>query len=194
MEPLRPWEQLPEELEYRGKIYSLDLSIGAFFAASDALDDDRLAPVQRLQAALLILVRDPAPPLSQELLKAVLALTKRDSGPKAGGPRVLDIVQDWDYICAAFQQAYGIDLYRDKSIHILRFLSLLRAIPKDTKLAEIIRIRAADIPTPNKYNQDRIAELTRLKALYALKGAEGDMQDGWSRLFRMLEARAKRNG
>lgn len=189
MEPLRPYERLPEELEYGGKVYRLDLSYGAYLAAADALQDERLAPVQRLQAALGILVKYPEPPLSEKLLKAILDLVK-DDRPRASGPQTMDLTQDWGYICAAFQQAYGIDLYTDKSIHILRFLALLRAIPKNTKLAEIIGIRAAEIPAPNKWNQKQIAELTRLKALYALKSS-GGLQEGWAKLFRMLEARAK---
>lgn len=189
MEPLRPYERLPKELEYDGTVYRLDMSYAAFFAAADALQDERLAPALRLETALGLLVKAPMPPLSQGLLEAILALVKNDR-PKPPGPQTMDINQDWEYICAAFQQAYGIDLYNDKSIHILRFLALLRAIPKNTKLAEIISIRAAEIPAPNKHNQKQIAELTRLKALYALKGS-GDLQEGWAKLFRMLEARAK---
>ena len=190
MEPLRPYERLPEELEYEGRVYSLDLSYAAFFAAADALQDERLAPALRLETALGILVKEPEPEPSVGLLEAILRLVRDDRRPKPAGPKTLDIMQDWEYICAAFQQAYGIDLYADKSVHILRFLALLRAIPKDTKLAEIISIRAAEIPAPNKHNQKQIAELTRLKALYALKGS-GDLQEGWAKLFRMLEARAK---
>ena len=190
MEPLRPYEVLPEELEHDGKTYLLDLSYAAFFAAADALQDERLAPSMRLETALAILVKPPSPRPVPGLLEAILELVRSDR-PKQPGPVTMDVNQDWDYICAAFQQAYGIDLYTDKTIHILRFLSLLRGIPKDTKLAEIIRIRAAEIPAPNKHNQKQIAELTRLKALYALKGGGGDLQEGWARLFRMLEARAK---
>ena len=189
MEALRPYEALPEELEYEGVVYRLDLSYAAFFAAVDALQDEQLAPALRLETALGVLVEGPEPPLSSGLLEAILALI-RDDRPRPPGPVTMDITQDWGYICAAFQQAYGIDLYRDKSIHILRFLALLRAIPKNTKLAEIIGIRAAEIPAPNRHNQKQIAELTRLKALYALKSS-GGLQEGWAKLFRMLEARAK---
>ena len=190
MEPLRPYERLPEELEHDGQAYRLDLSYAAFVAAADALQDERLAPALRLETALGILVKEPEPEPSVGLLEAILGIVRDDRRPKPAGPKTLDIMQDWEYICAAFQQAYGIDLYTDKSVHILRFLALLRAIPKDTKLAEIISIRAAEIPAPNKHNQKQIAELTRLKALYALKGS-GDLQEGWAKLFRMLEARAK---
>ena len=72
----------------------------------------------------------------------------------------------------------------------MRFKALLQAIPKDTKLAEIIGIRAATIPEPNKHNQKQIAELTRLKALYALKGGTS-IQDGWKHLAEVLLKRAK---
>lgn len=190
MEPLRPYESLPEELVYDGRAYRLDLSYAAFFAATDALQDERLARALRLETALGILVREPEPEPSVGLLEAILGLIRDDRRPKPSGPKTMDLTQDWEYICAAFQQAYGIDLYADKSIHILRFFALLRAIPKSTKLAEIISIRAAEIPAPNRHNQKQIAELTRLKALYALKSS-GGLQEGWAKLFRMLEARAK---
>lgn len=191
MDALRPYERLPEEVEHEGRTYRLDLSYAAFFAAADALQDERLAPALRLETALGILVKEPEPEPSVGLLEAILGLVRDDRRPKPAGPKTMDLTQDWDYICAAFQQAYGIDLYADKSIHILRFLALLRAIPKDTKLAEIISIRAAEIPAPNKHNQKQIAELTRLKALYALRGDGDSLQEGWAKLFRMLEARAK---
>ena len=128
---------------------------------------------------------------SPELLRAVYDLIK-DDRPKSTGPKYLDIEQDWPYICAAFQQAYGIDLYADKGIHILRFQALLQSLPKDTKLIEIIGIRAAKIPTANKHNADQIAELSRLKAQYALRGTEKDFQSGLASLFDLLEAEAKR--
>ena len=104
----------------------------------------------------------------------------------------MDNEQDWPYICAAFQQAYGIDLYADKGIHILRFQALLQSLPKDTKLVEIIGIRAAKIPKATKNNADQIAELSRLKAIYALRGTEKDFQSGLAGLFDLLEAEAKR--
>ena len=90
-----------------------------------------------------------------------------------------------------FQQAYGIDLYADKSLHILRFRALLQAIPKSTRLSEIIGIRAAKIPAPNKHNQEQIAELMRLKSLYALRGSGASLQEGLGRLFQLLKSGAK---
>ena len=189
MEPLKPYSRLPEAIAYKGTTYTLDLSYAAFFAACDASADERLSPYLRIQTALRILVKDPCPD-DPGLLQAIMDLLK-DEQPKPDGPRTLDIVQDWPYICAAFQQAYGIDLYTDKSIHVLRFRALLQAIPKSTKLSDIIGIRAAKIPAPNKHNQEQIAELLRLKAHYALRGSASSTQDGWRNLFNLLEQKAK---
>jgi hypothetical protein len=186
---IRPYDPLPNSIEYESKVYRLDLSYAAVFAAADALEDDRLSEAVKLTAALDILVEDPHP-VEAGLLRAIMGLLS-DDRPKAGGPRTMDLRQDWPYICAAFQQAYGIDLYSDKGIHILRFQALLGAIPKDTKLSEIIGIRAADIPEPNKHNQKQIAELTRLKAIYALRGGTRGLQDGWARLADALLQRAR---
>lgn len=192
MGPLRPYERLPEAVEYEGNTYALDLSYAAFFAACDASADERLSPALRLETALAVLVKDPHP-VDPGLLQAVMELVK-DEQPKPDGPQTMDIVQDWPYVCAAFQQAYGIDLYTDKNLHVLRFRALLQAIPKSTKLSEIIGIRAAKVPAPNKHNQEQIAEILRLKAVYALRGTGSSMQEGWGKLFQMLEARANKNG
>lgn len=190
MEPLKPYERLPEAIWYKGATYALDLSYAAFFAACDASQDLRLSPRLRVKTALRILVKDSRCPVDPGLLQAIMDLLK-DDRPRPDGPQTLDVVQDWPYVCAAFQQAYGIDLYADKSIHILRFRALLQAIPKSTKLSEIIGIRAAKVPAPNRHNQDQIAELLRLKAHYALRRSGPSAQEGWRNLFNLLEQRAK---
>ncbi len=187
---MKPYEWLPTSVDYDGRVYQLDLSYAAFFAAADALADEDLPPGLRLETALDIFIAEPHP-VAPELLNAIIDLVKDDRPKPPPGPRTMDIEQDWPYICAAFQQAYGIDLYTDKTIHIVRFRALLQSIPKSTKLAEIIGIRAAEIPAPNKHNQKEIADLTRLKAFYALRGSETSVQEGWAKLFRILEARVK---
>lgn len=61
-------------------------------------------------------------------------------GVNSGSERTLDLVQDGDYITASFMQAYGIDL-TTADMHWHLFLALLRGLPKQTKLAEIIGYR-----------------------------------------------------
>lgn len=186
---MKSYEILPEEIEHDGKIYRLDLSYAAVFAAADALADERLTPDIKLHTALEILVpvKHPDDP---KLLTAIFDLIKDERPRPKQDRKLMDIEQDWGFVCAGFQQAYGIDLYQDKTIHIVRFRALLEGLPKDTKLSEIIGIRGADIPAPTKYNQKQIADLTRLKTLYALRGSETSFQEGLERLYKMLSARA----
>ena len=186
---MKPYEDLPASVEYNGTLYDVDLSYGVFFAAADILGDDRLTAIQQIRLITDMFI-GPKAPADPDLIRAIYDLIK-DDRPKVDGPKYMDIEQDWPYICAGFQQAYGIDLYADKTIHIMRFQALLQGLPKDTKLSEIIGIRAAKIPAATKYNAEEIANLTRLKSIYALKGTEKDFQTGLAGLFDMLEARAK---
>lgn len=186
---MKPYADLPAEVEYRGTVYPVDLSYGVFFAVGDVLQDARMDPAQRVRLALDLFIGSEAP-LEPELLQAVYDLIK-DDRPKQDGPRYMDVEQDWPYICAGFMQAYGIDLYKDKTLHILQFQALLQSLPQDTKMAEIIGIRAAEIPTASKHNSKQIAQLMRLKAHYALRGKGKDLQSGLAGLFELLEARAK---
>lgn len=185
---MKPYEALPDTIEYEGEVYRLDLSYAVFFSVADVLQDDRLMSGQKLETALDLFVVDPHP-LSDKLLSSIYDLLKSDR-PKSG-ENYMDVEQDWPYICAGFQQAYGIDLYSDKSMHILRWQALLQGLPKDTKLMDIIGIRAMKIPEPNKHNAEQIAEITRLKAMYALKSTANNFQNGLGGLFDLLEARAK---
>ena len=185
---MKPYDPLPDTIEYEGAVYNLDLSYSAFFAVSDVLKDDRLMNWQKIEIALDLFIKDPHP-ADADLLSHIYDLLK-DDRPKSG-ESYMDIDQDWPFICAGFQQAYNIDLYGDKSIHILRFQALLQGLPKDTKLMDIIGIRAMEIPAPTKHNAKQIAEISKLKSLYALKSAAKDFQTGLGGLFDLLEARAK---
>ena len=61
-----------------------------------------------------------------------------DTGP------AFDYRCDAPYIVAAFQQAYGIDLTREK-LHWFRFRALFAALPEDTLMAKIMGWRSADL-------------------------------------------------
>lgn len=186
---MKPYDRLPDSVEYNGREYPLTLSYASFFAVSDAMKDDRLMYHQKLSIALDLFIDGPHPE-EVELLTAIYELLK-DRRPKVDGPSYMNIEQDWPYICAGFRQAYGVDLYADKEMHILQFQAYLQGLPKDTKLMEIIGIRAAEIPEANKHNAKQIAELTKLKAIYAIQGTAQDFQAGLGNLFDMLMAQAK---
>ena len=182
---MKPYEALPDRIEYEGETYALDLSYATFFAVADLLSDDRLMYGQKLATALDMFIPGEHPE-DPELLNLIFELVKSDR-PKTDGPNYIDIEQDWPYICAGFEQAYGIDLWNDKSIHITRWQALLQSLPSDTKIMEIVRIRATPLPEPTKYNGQQIAELSRLKAQYAIRGKGKDFQHGLASLFDLLQ-------
>lgn len=185
---MKPYEPLPSSVEYKNVTYSLDLSYSVFFCVADVLNDDRLMNGQKLELALDLFVTCPHP-VDDGLLSSIYDLLKDDK-PR-GGESYMDIEQDWGYICAGFQQAYGIDLYKNKDMHILQWQALLQGLPKNTKLMEVIGIRAMEIPERTKHNAKQIAEISRLKAIYALKTTGKDFQAGLGGLFDLLEARAQ---
>ena len=187
---MRPYEALPDQVEYNGETYPVDLSYATFFAVADLMQDDRLMYGQKLSTALDMFIPGEHPE-DPSLLAAIYDLVRQER-PSTDGPTYMDIEQDWPYICAGFEQAYGIDLWTDKSIHILRWQALLQCLPSDTKLVEIIKIRATPLPEPNKHNAKQIAELSRLKSQFALRGKGKDLQSGLASLFDLLQSTAER--
>lgn len=187
---MKPYERLPDRVEHEGKVYKVDYSYATFFAVSDLLDDDSFSDYQKCTIALDMFIRRKHP-VDVTLLRKIYDQIKPRRPAPPSGQKTMDIEQDWGYICASFQQAYGINLHEDKSIHILRFQELLQGLPKDTKLVEVVGIRAAKMPTPTKSNAEERAQLSRLKAQYALTDHTKDFQEGLAGLFALLEAGAK---
>ena len=63
--------------------------------------------------------------------------------PMAGGgsgENILDYIQDGEYIVGSFMQAYGIDL-TECNMHWHKFQALLRCLPANTKIVEIMNAR-----------------------------------------------------
>ena len=87
-------------------------------------------------------------------------------GGAEGGERVLDLVLDGDFIVAAFQQAYCIDLTRAR-LHWWRFKALMSNLPEETQLVKIIGFRTADLTQFQGEERERCAELKERFALPA---------------------------
>lgn len=185
---MKPYKKLPRSVRYNGRKYRLDLSYSTFYRVVDLMADTGLLDGIKLTTALDMLVKGRHPN-DPGLLTAIYDLLLEDKPQGGNGEKVMDIAQDWGYICAAFQQAYGIDLYKNKRMHILQFMALLRGIPQGTKLADIIHIRTVDIPAPTKGNAQYIANLQRAKAQFALR-SDVPMDDQWGGLFELLKQRA----
>lgn len=109
-------------------------------------------PQGMAQEAVRRFYRDPVPPLEvpasfQAMLRFFTSGTETaSSGKGSGGTATVsfDYAFDADYIVAAFQQAYGIDLTTAK-LHWFRFRALFAALPEDTFMAKIINWRTLDL-------------------------------------------------
>lgn len=95
------------------------------------------------------------------------ATPKKRSGQTA---KAIDLVLDGDYITAAFQQAYGIDLTQG-DMHWHRFKALLNGLPESTVLSRIMGYR-----TFERKKVDREAEMMRLREEWALPDEVSERQ------------------
>ena len=168
---MRLQDRLPEGVMVDGKFYKMDFEFRNVLKMIDILDEDGLLPEARAYNALHCLCKRPRNVLRViEAVKGLLFTKDRQKGQK-----VTDFVQDAGLIRAAFRQAYGIDLYRDR-VHWLEFQELMSAIPNDTRYSEVVSIRAKPIPAPTGYNQKEREWLIRAKADVALKTSEDEQE------------------
>ena len=113
--------------------------------------------------------------------------------------RALDFEQDAGYILASFRQAYGIDLYAERGRLDWRvFIALFNGLPDDTKIREVMKIRAQKIPERTKHNSEQVDALVKAKMAYALRfseeEAEATFQRGVNKLVGTLMSMAARGG
>nr|DAL35159.1 MAG TPA_asm: hypothetical protein [Caudoviricetes sp.] len=137
-------------------------------------------PQGMAQEAVRRFYRDPVPPLDvpaafQAMLKFFASGTETASNGKGSGGTAtvsFDYSFDADYIVAAFQQAYGIDL-TTAQMHWWRFRALFRALPEDTLMAKIMSWRSMDTSDMDGKTRQRYEDLKEAFALpKELKGGK----------------------
>lgn len=188
---MRLQDRLPDGVEVDGKFYKMDFDFRNVLKMIDALDEENLTPEALAYNALHFVCKRPKNVFNVlDAVKALLFTAPRKKAEK----RVTDFVQDAPYIRAAFRQAYGIDLYRDK-LHWIEFTELLSAIPEGSRYSEIIRIRVRPLPEPTQYNRHEREWLMKAKADVALHMSEKDRerqyQQDVSNIAAMLKLLAK---
>lgn len=112
------------------------------------------------------------------------------AGKKGEGPKIIDFRKDAELIYAALLQSYGLDFARDY-IDWRVFPSLISAVSKQTRLYEIMQIRACEVPSSAKAGEEYVNRLLRLKNKFSLESA--DLQEGLNRLFDRLGGTNKEN-
>lgn len=165
-------ERLPDSVVVDGKRYKLDLDFRNVLKMIDVLDRDDMMPEAKAYKALSFVCKRPRNALKVlESIKGLLFKAPR----KTSGQKVTDFIQDAGLIRAAFRQAYGIDLYRDK-LHWIEFTELLNAIPEGSRYSEVVGIRARPMPAATKWNQHEREWLAKAKANCRLEMSEKEQE------------------
>ena len=179
-----------------GKAYKVFPFFNRVLEIYDIAEDEGMSEEDIVQTQFYILTKgkytvdaNTAAEVVRETLEQVNNVGRKSGGSK----RTYDFNEDAFLIYAAFRQVYGIDLLEERDrLHYQAFLAMFSALPSDTRIAQVMQIRAKDIPKRTKHNSEEIQNLLRLKAQWALKPKSGDtLQDG---LWKMYEALYKKAG
>lgn len=195
---MRLQDSLPDGVTVDGRFYKLDFDFRNVLKMMEELDRDDIMPEARQYNALKCLMKHPRK--VPKILDAVRVLLFPEK-PKKDTKKVTDFVQDAGMIRAAFRQAYGIDLYREK-LHWIEFSELLNAIPEGNRYMEVIGIRARPMPMATKWNAEERQWLLQAKADVAIhlsekeqkKQYEADVGKVFAGLMNMIAKGSESNG
>ena len=170
-------DALPQGVTVDGRFYRLDFDFRNVLRMIEVIGRDDLMPEAREYLAVKCLTKRPKN--AGKVLTAVRSILFQNP-PKTDAQKVTDFVQDAGMIRAAFRQAYGIDLYRDR-LHWIEFTELLNALPDDTRYTYVVGIRARPMPSATKYNAEERAWLMKAKADVALFVPEEEREANYQR-------------
>lgn len=167
---------LPEFVTVEGERYPVRADFRTWMRYEGLLEKFKSQPEKALSEIILLCYEPPR--LPKKLDAALGALSDfyrgctgedKKGGEKAKrscGERIYSFEEDAGYIYAAFIQQYGIDL-RKSDMHWWEFRALFGALCSDTKMREIMGIRACD--TDGISDRKMRERYRRLKSIYALE-------------------------
>ena len=161
-------DDLPNSVTVNGRQVKVDLDFRNVLRMMEIMSRDDLMPEARYTLAARAVCKHPKHP--HEVVESVRKLLFKESDGEYH-EKVTDFDQDAGMIRAAFRQAYGIDLYRDR-LHWVEFSELLNAIPEGSRYSEVVGIRARPLPAPTKWNQHERDWLIKAKHDVALRMTE----------------------
>ncbi|HEQ8979150.1 TPA: bacteriophage Gp15 family protein [Streptococcus pyogenes] len=183
-------DPLVESFEFRGEIYSINLSFNKVLDVFDVIDDDFLNEAEKCFLCLDILLDRTDLPFTYAVdlwvyIKTNFIDAERPEKPQLdikGNPmpvvkekednkKVIDLSLDAEFIYASFRQAYQINLLKEQNrLSWIEFKALLNALPDDTVMQRIIAIRQweDDGEGSKKYRDN----MRKLKAKYSLDDGE----------------------
>lgn len=165
---MKLYEKPVDRVTFEGKTYPIDADFRNVLRSQDILANEDYLPFIRVEKALRCFTGAALPDDRKGLLDAIFRAVLGQEKLKGSGPVSISFSVDADRIIAAFWQAYGIDLTKER-LHWWVFVALLDNLPDDTRMMKVAHIRTCPVPAPNKYNKEQRAALMRAKAAVALK-------------------------
>ena len=162
----------PETLDIDGVTYPVDTDFRVWIEFQTLLTS-KASDREKAERLCTMMERMGLPP-GEATLDAMLvfyqaASTEKKSDSNRHRPAAFDFQQDSEYIYAAFQGAYGIDLTAAR-LHWWMFKALFKALPADCELCRIMQYRTIDMKDVPK-GQKRFYQ--EMKARYALTASGG---------------------
>ncbi len=185
------------KLKINGRTFQLNLSFDCVLAFYEALNSEDLEDFEAVDLGLKIFVKNDVGTLSYaakfKVLQQIFKQFINNDKAQKNKP-TMDYIQDQSYIYASFLQAYGIDLTEQRGkMSWQKFKALIEGLPSNTKLREVIEIRARKIPKRTKHNSEEINSIIALKRHYALRiKTKSNYQESANDLFEILKAQASR--
>ncbi len=199
-----------DEIKFRGRTLKLNMSFDNILKVFALQKDELFDEVERLTMGLELLLSSPKilrrfkPRLTIQDLAELYAtvfrvLVHAGSVQSSAGPRVIDFEYDAEYIYAAFQQAYSINLHQEMGkMHWQVFMALLKGLPGDTRMKEIMDIRAKPFPAATKHNAQEIQALQKAKTFWQIPMSEDEreqaFQQGLDQFVDKLIVKGKADG
>ncbi|MEA1855585.1 Gp15 family bacteriophage protein [Cytobacillus sp. OWB-43] len=178
-------DPLITEFTFKGETYSIDLSFDNVLDVFDVLYDEVLNPLEKAETALNLLIGcvpdsdviDMWNLIYQEFIKIEnetsieYDLQGNPMPVQQEHEQLIDLSIDAEFIYASFQQAYGVNLYKEQGkLHWHEFQSLLNGLPDETIMKRIIQIRAWK--PKNTDSPDYKADMEKLQRKYSLAQEE----------------------
>ena len=166
---------LPEMVEINGVKYPISCDFRTGMKFDEILDSD-ISDVQKLLRTLRLYYPKKIPTDIHAAIDKVIWFYRcgKEEPKKEERERykrrnskepAYSFTQDAPYIYAAFKEQYGIDLMTEEKLHWWKFMALFESLSEDTKMAQIMYFRKANV---SGMSRDRRAYVNEMKKLYKL--------------------------
>ncbi|WP_100489424.1 Gp15 family bacteriophage protein [Sporolactobacillus pectinivorans] len=186
-------QPLDDKIRINGRDYFLDLSFDNVLRWYELIDDDSINEMGKILLAFEMFIPECEVDVDTQI-KAIQAISKYIAGEPNDGQETSDQTQyysfskDAEYIYASFLQEYGIDLIDQQGVmRWEKFIALFKGLRDNTKINQIIGIRATDVPNgSSEYEKAERERILQLKSAYALD-SEQNRQEQETRMDHMFD-------